>query len=84
MKKKVLAGLVVVAIAALTTFNVTANVQNNQLSTLMFNDLEALAAGESTCTSSSSENTGACKAKADGTGDACVEAGFWDSKNCYK
>ena len=37
-----------------------------------------------TCTVSpnSNENTSTCKKKVDGSGNACVTPGFWDSKNC--
>lgn len=38
--------------------------------------------GGTQCTSSSTENTGTCKKKVDGSGDSCVTAGFWDWKNC--
>ena len=85
MKKKILGGIAAVAIAAIAALNINVNLEeNNKLSILALNDLEALAGGESNCISTSGENTGTCKAKADGTGDVCVEPGFWDTKNCNK
>lgn len=45
MKKKII-GAIVVAIAAIAVFNMSLNTENNELSTLTLNNVEALAAGE--------------------------------------
>jgi len=47
MKKKFLSGIAVIAIAAFTAFNVNFINEDNLLSDLLLNNIEALAGGES-------------------------------------
>ena len=82
MKKKIFGGIAVLAIVAVAAFNVNMGSANSLLGLVSLDSIEAIAA-ETRCISSSGSNTGACKKSMNGSGDACVTAGTWDSKNCY-
>jgi len=72
----------VLAVAA--AFNLNVQTGSVPLSVLTLDNVEALAGGEASCTSTSGTNTGKCKKRKDGTGDACVESAWYESNNCYK
>ena len=82
--KKLIMSLIVVTIIGGASFGVY---QNSTFKPFLneggLASIEALAA-ETKCTraSISSQNTGTCKKKVNGTGDSCVVPNTWDSKNC--
>lgn len=80
MKKIILFSAVALSIAAVVAAAFAGRVNVHEL---MPSDVEALAAGESTCLSSSSDNTGVCKQAADATGDYCVQSAWFEHNNCY-
>ncbi len=84
MIRKSLVVIATVLVTAFASYKVSKSINNSstELSKITLFNLEALGSGESVCITSSSKNTGVCKAKVDGTGDSCVTAGFWDVKNC--
>ena len=79
MKKKLLVGLaalIITTIAGLSSF--AQAVFETQ------KDEQVTETPLTKCTISSipKDNEGICKAKINGTGDACVKPGFWETKNC--
>lgn len=74
MKKVILGGIAILAVAAFAAVNVNVNSQSgNPFSNLTLADVEVLA-GECTASSNPASNTGTCHANVNGNGDSCVTA----------
>lgn len=81
MKKILKIGVFIVVVSA-AVWN--AGINETKVLFTNFLSLEAMAKQENICLGEMSNNTGTCKKNVPSdTGSTCVDAGFWDSKNCY-